>query len=811
MNKCLNLLLIVTLLALSGCSDLFQKKVVKRPLDSSRFRADCDLEIDKFALIMEENISDQIACLGENLHLFIRVVESGRPGYLGRRELEQYIRNNRSDVRPEVVKALKSVFDINYLIFGEDKNFISKQNVDKIIRFAITFNVEAAKNFNAIFKGNQETTFAVHMDQRYRIQDASKTIIAGLNNIFNPNRNGQIHELNIVDLLESFITDQNRSSIEKVKKVLFAKRVILGGNEQIITHQELGRLILNFDSLVVLALDAVRYKHIILKQEYILQLLKMDIDLLSNVIYQTSMGDRTFELFFTLDEAIDAVKMLKPDFDLDKYKDLISEAKQIVMQGSDSSVSGGDFKKLLNHGKSLLNTGTWFHRIYDAVRPAMESPRPVSISYEDLRVQLPQADEADLKNFIRIASKYRFLKGNFLSPYYSLEYHRNPESIFQVSMIEYVIKLIFNKYGCPFVRDVIDGKDLCPTTYGIGGVAMTKNQAVNLATRFQDVLIDLDLILPGNAAKTAETVMLLGSLFQYQSDDNKALDVNEATEFAVSLFTSSDVAKDLMSYYNQKNKEDKNKCDVDKYGRIAPTCFKEHFFPALCKYYRSYFPNLFLSLVPSGKCEDLKYDEQNMAFLEKTVKAARTCHIYPDDHQEIYYTQSDIHTIFIAMMHIETTILRWDVGGGPGNKPNNIMDPDEVMNAYAIYSPALDGFLEKKSAIVKKFKKQIYQYLVKYEEVPDEKEFSSIWKFIKFLISFKKSAPANRKTIAAILSAIGEQGTPSTFNCNYLHDPTSIPRHPEPIEIETEPSSLLGPVSVPDYSSMLEPYLHLGF
>ena len=55
-------------------------------------------------------------------------------------------------------------------------------------------------------------------------------------------------------------------------------------------------------------------------------------------------------------------------------------------------------------------------------------------------------------------------------------------------------------------------------------------------------------------------------------------------------------------------------------------------------------------------------------------------------------------------MHIETTILRWDV-----RNRNNIMDADEVMDAYNIYSPALDGFLEDKPTIIKKLKKQIYQ------------------------------------------------------------------------------------------------------
>ena len=70
--------------------------------------------------------------------------------------------------------------------------------------------------------------------------------------------------------------------------------------------------------------------------------------------------------------------------------------------------------------------------------------------------------------------------------------------------------------------------------------------------------------------------------------------------------------------------------------------------------------------------------------------------------------------------------------------------------------------------------------MVKYEKVPDQKDFSSIWKFAKFLLSFNKGATANRKTIASLLVTIGEQGTPSTFDCSLLRDPDHIPEDYDP-------------------------------
>jgi hypothetical protein len=121
-------------------------------------------------------------------------------------------------------------------------------------------------------------------------------------------------------------------------------------------------------------------------------------------------------------------------------------------------------------------------------------------------------------------------------------------------------------------------------------------------------------------------------------------------------------------------------------------------------------------------------------------------------------------------MHIETTIIKWDVRG----TPNNIMDSDEVMDAYPTYSTALDGFLEDMPGFVKGLKRQIYQFLIKYEEIPSTK---NLWKFMKFLVSNKK-APADRKTIASILAVISEESAKKTpeedrFDCNSLHNPTA--------------------------------------
>lgn len=779
---------LASLMTFSGCSDLFQKEVKEKSLESNRFKANCELNIDEFALILEENISESIDCLGKNLKLFVKVVESRRPGYLSRVALENFIKRNRNDIKPEVLRALKSVFDINYLVYGEDPDFISNANIDALVAFAKVFNEKASLNFKPIFLSEEEIDFDSYtILKNKRIQPAATDVMNGLREIYKPQRNGKIHSLDINNLLDSFTTESNRASIAKVKKFLFMKKILLGGDKDELTHLELDRLIKNFSSLVGLTMDAVRFKKIIISQKQTIDFLNTGLAKLNNIIFPSPIG-RNGELVFSLKEAIDVAEIIleDDDLDLDEYYDLIKEAKQVLMQGSADSVTGGDLRRLFNHAFNVLNTGHFFHRFWLAERAFLEEDRlnvniPQGYQFSSLRstfsTEAPRIDQ-----FSRILKQYRFLKGGQATASYSGQWKRNPESVFEVAAYEYVLKLVMNKYGCP--SNTLAGKVVCDVLpsgnqahWGKEYAYLTKDHVIDLIFRFRKVFHKANLIYPEREEKTAETITLLGSLFQYQSDENKVFDVNEATEFTISLFTAIDISEKVESHYLDLVKQ--KKCTKDEFDRIEPACFRQHFFQAVCLNYPDQFPKLYQALgakvrdpvTRSLLCE-IPTTLANTAFLQTSVNAARTCNFYPSNKaEEIYYTKGDLMSIFLAMMHIETTIIRWDV-----RNENNLMDPVEVMDAYNIYSPALDGFLEKMPAMVKRLKKQIYQYLVKYEQVPSEKEFSSLLKFVKFLLSFDKNASADRKTVASILVAIGEQGTANTFNCDCLKDPENIPQ-----------------------------------
>jgi hypothetical protein len=778
-----NIFLIISLsslLLISGCGDMFQKTVDDKALESNKFKASCELNIDEFSMILEEPIQETIDCLGQNLKLFVKAVESRKPGYLSRVALENYIKRNRKDIKPEVLRVLKSVFDINYLIYGDDPDFISESNIEAIVKFAKIFNEKASTNFKPIFMGDGSIEYENYRVQRdQRIKPAALVISSALRQIFRPNRD-KIHKLDLVALLDSFTTENNADAVAKVKKVLFLKKIILGGEKDQITHTELARLIENFSSFALLALDAVRYKDIRLNQESMIHFLNSDVELLNSLIFSPTLGNRDDENLFSLKDAINAFDIFsdKSNLNLLDYYELLKEAKQVVMEGTPEIVSGGDLRRLFGHGLNILKTGTFFYRFWSTERVLLESRpgRPVTYDFRNL-YDLFRNEKTRVDNFVRILKSYRFMRGENISAFYTDDYWRNPSAVYEIAMYEYATTLVMKRFGCP--NNTLAGKVICDAKPALNGVYMVKDQIVNLVKKLSKVLVENDLIYPGREEKTAETITLLGSLFQYQSDENKVFDVNEVTEFAISLFTSLDVSNDVADHFDGLVKD--GKCEVDEFGRYSPDCFRKHFFEGVCLNYPDQFPKLFESLgatvyeadarKPGAKKLVCKIPQltTNISFLNTTVKAARTCNVYPNNQEEIFYSKSDLMTIFLAMMHIETTIIRWDV-----RNRNNIMDSAEVMDAYNIYSSALDGFLSDKPAIIQKLKKQIYLYMVKYEQVPNEKEFGSLLKFAKFLLSFNKDAPANRKTIASLLVAVSEQGAPSTFDCNLLRNPDII-------------------------------------
>ena len=751
-------------------------------MTNSRLKADCELDMDQFADILKASITPTINCLEKNLNIFMDVSELGRGGKLSRTALTKYLRRNRREIPENTYNIINAVFSLATLITGEEKDFISRQNVAKIIELVRKFNLHAYRHYSHTFGSEAPANLIVHESHRSRVEEAAHEIEKALQSIYVADRGGEIHYLDIMDLVRGFIKKGDEATLEKIEGMLFVKKILLGGDTATINHKELGFVFSHLPKLLSLVLDVVRFEHLTLEQKEVMTFINEDVIDLANILFHPARGDRRFEGLFDVDVAIDGIDRFikEDDSKISKYRVLIKEAVRIFTKSKSDDVgitltdaeeqwvTGKDLEKIFSHAFNITSRSLAFHKFYNSpnIKPLLDSPQSVNLNPKDFELEFPQ-NKVDLVEFIRIVNTYRYMKGSFDMTYYSLEYRRNPNGAAEISMYEYLIKTFFGYYG--------------------SSLSMGDKQLRGILKKFENELIEMDIILPRRSRSTAETIALLGSLFQSQSDDNKVLDVDEATEFAISLVTAIDAKKKIFGFYDDLN------CARDEFNRIDPNCFKDNFYKSVCENYRTNFPRLFqyMGSDPDGTCDQNFNSEHNMAYLNSAAMAARTCHVYPDDNTEIKYSEGDVMSILLAMMHIETTITRWD------KNLNNTMDPNEVIDAWSIYRPAIIGMLPdavKKlpEKIQETLAKLVYQYLVKFEEAP-KLEGKDIWKTLANLAKLlAKKAPAHRKNIAMILKVVSDQSkikalkeyeanpndplVEKPFDCNWMRNPDNIPR-----------------------------------
>lgn len=770
---CLGFLLLL-LLTTTGCGDLFGKKVVDKPLDSDRFRADCELDMDEFSEILEKPITQTINCLEKNINIFMDVSELGRGGKLSRVALLKYLKRNRPELKPNALAMIDSVFTLSHLITGETEDFISKKNVAAIVDLVRTFNKYSARHYSYTFGSEAPANLPVHESHRMRVEEAATEIKNALQLIYVADRGYETHSVDIMEIAKSFVKDGDQATLDKIEGLLFAKKILAGGDPKVITHKELGFIFNNLPKLMSLVLDGVRYQYLEFPQRDLLKFIHDDVVDLSNILFHPERGDRNYEVMVNTYDAIKGIdNLIKEDEDkIWKFRKLLIEAKRIITLDKEDVnlpaedwILGKDLLKIFDHVYNVTKKGMAFHALYNSpqFKTMLDAPQSVYINPKDYELQFPTM-KTELKDFARVVNDYRYMRGSFALPIYSLDHRRNANGIAQISLFEYGIKRFF--------------------TYKGSSTSMGAKTLQGILKSFENELIDLNIILPRRARNTAETISLLGSLFQSQSDDSDNLDLPEATEFAVILFSAMDAKKDMMEFYKVKVAEDSANCHMDEFDRINPACFNKYFFNNLCTNYKDNFPRLFeyMGVKNPQDCNQNFNTEHNKKYLSAAEYAARVCQVYPDDNSEIAYSEGDIMSMLIAMMHIETTITRWDVN------LNNQMDKEEVLESWKIYHNAIIGMLPD---AIKKLPpklqdtlgKLVFQYLVKFEEAP-KLEGKDIWKTIGNLAKLLvKKEPATRKAIAMILKAVSEQSAKKAegqgekpFDCNWMRDPNNIPR-----------------------------------
>jgi hypothetical protein len=752
-------------------------------VDLSQF-ASCELDIEAFSHILEQNIKGDILCLQDKLHMFMDTVETDRPGYISKNVLKDFLVNGPIDVEDDVVDIVDSVFDLSFIIIGTEKNYIKRNDVDVLLDFLVYFNEHIWKS-HKYFNSKRDVNYSTHIKERRIIYNEFSLIASKLKSIYKDNRN----KVDVIDS-EQFIVNffkKEPETLDKIRNLMFLKRIFLGGDVWKLTNVEFKNILDVMADLSQVAFDVVKTENFdfINKQRKIIEVYLRDVEIIKSNLF---FGNTSHENVFTVDNIIQAITALVPSedlaIDIAKYPNELKKLKEVFLGSDDNFFSARELLLAVDHGVNILEEAEFFYKAYDfpLFKDVLNSKELIKMSFDFSIYPVRNArEEQFLIHFADIAQKYKFIKGSNSSSTFDFNFHRNVDGILEIGVLEYAVNIVMEHYGQrnPNAR---------------GGVDMTLDQTVTLMDDFKVFLRDEGIVTVGRVgggevANTADNLVLMSTLFQYQSngcdEETSCMEVPELTEFLVGLFTALEVKDFFTDTMLELCSE-----ELDEFDRIAPICFRRNFIKVLetkitgdsksIAEYMPLFHNYLYELLedlPEG--DEITESTGYMKFIKETEAFTRTCTHYDEDKtEEIPLKGNDAFGVFAGLLNIESTMLKFDLNQN-GQLDGKVRkgQTNEVTKAYyEVYKGAMKALVAPDGGWKKMLAKPIFLYLIKKGIVPDESSPKSMWKFFKFYIR-KKKQPANAKrmTIATILRTLGEQSENSIkfpFKCDEcLRDP----------------------------------------
>ena len=775
-----NLLILIFLFGLSSCGDLFTKELTEKEVTLPQLGS-CELNTEAFSFIFEKNIQGDIECLKEKLNLFASIVETDRPGFISKKVLKDFLLTGPYDVDPEIVDIIDSIFDLSYIILASDINYIKTAEMDQLLDFLKFFNKHVWKVYG-FFNSDDEINYVRHLRERKIIFNEIALISDELKRIFK-NNSKEKRSIDLENFFYNFFKN-DPGTLEKLRAGIFLKRVFLGGNKWELSHLEFFSALEILPDLSQVTFDIAKVQSYTFsdQQDILIKVFQRDVQAIRDVVY---FDPDTSEAIFTTEDLTKAIDVFTDDLipiEVSKYPKEVKKLKEIFLGSGGDFFSPREIYNMLDHVDEIFAHADLFYRVYDFYSEELNSKEEISHDFSDFPVST-STEKRYLDYFATIANNYKFLKGSYKIPYFTFDYYRNANSMFEVMTYEYAITQVMAYYGQknPLAR---------------GGYDMTVDQSYDLIFDFKDFLRDEGIITIGKVGGTeiegvSNKFVLLSTLFQYQSDgcnsDTVCMEVPEATEFVIGMVTAiglKDFFTDAMI--------DKCATDLDEYNRIYPQCFRENFINVLDEpipgedgrsisdympYFRKYLGEM-VKDIPSNK--PITESSDYMHFILETEAFTRTCTHYDEAKtEEIPLKANDAFAVFAGLLNVESTVMRFDQDG------NNLMDyrnadgVNEVMYAYNnVYKGAIEALVAPNGGFLTKMAKPVYQYLIKYGSVPDTKNFKSMLRFLKFwFFKRNKNANADRATVATVLKVIGEQQDTgeNPFKCEEcLRDPTKL-------------------------------------
>ncbi|MDD4975531.1 MAG: hypothetical protein PHY93_14320 [Bacteriovorax sp.] len=695
----LNSLVLLMAVTLTSCGYLSDKP----PANLDIYRADalqaCKIDIDKLGEIFKADQKEQIRCLQENFIQFTKYVRSRDSGSVSESDLNAFIRKFFLGQSDSIVKGLSLIFQLNMLLLKDEADRISKTNISPLFDLLVKVNQEAIIITQVLKEMDDEKNQGRFWDLRAQFTASVNRFSVFTVKIIEKSP-GLQQKLNIKNFLIEASKKLGNKEInpDTIDSLIFLKRVLVAGDKEVITSDELSEIIAKLPKILTLSFDLYFVKNTNFSSDA--DHARFYLENVRDIYSIIQFNQNDFDLF-SIDQILRLAQEFMKDVDIKKFKPSILAIKSRMIGGSKETFSLRDLKNILDIGHDYIER-TYFNTVtYNIYHGALEKNE--AINYLQ-RLELPnQYDLFSARRIDELHNDFQDIAMNihyFRSKsegvsYYGNKYVRNKFGYLEASIIKWASIKLLKGYGHKNAQGV---------------------QQVSLE-EFQTFLFDMKPILEEfklwspNPETFARNAVLLADLFQNKSNGDLEINVNEATEYIQMILTAVNIT--------DKFKDDLTAvCDggINNEDPVFDTaCYNEHFFETLLSRYQKFFPRLADYVDPQNT--DKKNLDDYLIGVEGFARDVAD--------PKIPVNKRDNVLIIGAMLNIETTFIRFDT-----NK-DNIIDYKELVEAFKLYKSAII-IMAKLKPNEESYAQSIFLYMVSKMEIPPTGSWAQNGKFLAF-------------------------------------------------------------------------------
>lgn len=665
----------------------------------------CKIDASKLGEIFKADQKEQIRCLQENFIQFTKYVRTKNPGSVTESEINQFVRKFFEGQSDSIVKGLSLIFQLNMLLLRDEADRISRTNISPLFELLVHVNQEAIEITSILKEMDDEKNQGRFWELRERFNATVNRFTNFTIELIKKSPNVQ-QKLNI----KTFILDVSKKlgnkeiDTDTIDSLIFLKRILVAGDKEVITSDELESLIKKLPGILSLSFDLyyVKGTNFASDRDH-MRFYYKNLNELYKII---EFNQKDFELF-TIDQILKLAQEFAKDRNMDvrKFKPSVVAIKTRLIGGTTESFSLKDLRNVLD----IVNDGVernYFNNVtYNAFAQILGSNKPI-----DYLPQLNQPDDYDIfskmrvaelhKDFQDVAVNIRYFRDEKAHiPTYGNDIVRNKKGFIEAAMLKWGASKLLKGYGHKNAQ---------------GQMQVTMEEFQTFLFDMKPILEEFKLWSP-NPQTFARNAILLADLFQNKSNGDLEVNETEAIEYIQMILSAVQIT--------DKFREDlSTQCDtgINKDDPVyAVECFNEHFFDSILNrlQYKKYFPRLndYVKNTPATEVQE---------YLKGVEGFARD-----NNDPKLPINKRDNILILGAMLNIESTFIRFDANR------DNVIDYNELTEAFKVYKPSIISLAKLKPS-EEVYAQSIFLYMVSKMEIPP----TGTWMQSATFFSFHKCA-----------------------------------------------------------------------